>query len=77
MIEIKGATASESTLSYQSYLLLGQKHDGGATLVMRWESVPSQADIDKRKAEVPKVYSSFVLVRPCGPVLDGNYECPA
>ena len=70
--EAKGATAPESTLGYHSHLLLGQINGGAAAVVMRWDRAPSQAEIDSRKAELPKVYSSFVLVRPCGPVLDGN-----
>ena len=70
--EVVGCAASASTLNYNSHLLLAQGSSGGATVVMRWEHAPSQAEIDKRRAELPAAYSSFVLVRPCGPVMNGN-----
>jgi hypothetical protein len=69
---VEGCKATKSTLGYQSYLLLGQKSEGGAIVVRRWDRAPTQADIAATIEAQPKAFSSFVLTQPCGPVLEGN-----
>lgn len=62
--------------SYESHILLGQKHIGDAICLAHWGYAPKQAEIQAIIDKAEKNFDGFVLVTPCGPLLPGNYEPP-
>ena len=62
--------------SYKTHLLIGQFANAHATVVARWDHVPTQKEIEAEIAKVSSNHTAFVLVNVVGDEYKGTYVPP-